>query len=498
MSEIKSSMNYHSTPSPIHVRFSDVTNKKLQLNNIIDDDRRWKLLSAPAITIDNDENENDAWTECRELFEPNQSHMLNPSSVNNKKNNYLLRHSSANTSLNESSSLDALAGNACTSLDGNHDDIFSIIEQAGITFEALTGSSSADLLASTSGYHSYEPSPFDHRLKRSSILDPSAAEFHMDNDGGFVSNSQPTTNRSTDQSCRRLSRTQNQTPLRFSTSYEYKFGGYGRGINEFLEPNGIAFLSDGTITVVDTNSSQVKLFDPIRRECTMKFGQAGTRPGALLYPYRVAVLPGHDLLVMVQRSPRPMIQIFDRNGQFIRRFGSDLESPRAICIDQQGRIIVIESKIMKVHIYDATSGRLWGQCDLRDHLSFPTSVCVNDRHELYVSDNESHFVRVFDYTGKHLKNIGAGITYPIACRINQPRRELIVVDNHENFNISTYDYDGNKKYSHYSLMKHSQCFDVAVGFNDELAMASKDYKVYVYKLGEGLETATSDINHRYY
>jgi len=72
-------------------------------------------------------------------------------------------------------------------------------------------------------------------------------------------------------------------------------------------------------------------------------------------------------------------------------------------------------------------------------LSFPTSVCVNDRHELYVSDNESHFVRVFDYTGKHLKNIGAGISYPIACRINQPRRELIVVDNHENFHISTYD-----------------------------------------------------------
>ena len=50
---------------------------------------------------------------------------------------------------------------------------------------------------------------------------------------------------------------------------------------------------------------------------------------------------------MVQRSPRPMIQIFDRNGQFIRRFGNNLESPRAICIDQQGRIIVIESKIMK-------------------------------------------------------------------------------------------------------------------------------------------------------
>ncbi|CAF1228560.1 unnamed protein product [Rotaria sordida] len=495
MSEMKSSINSCSlsSSSPIRVHFSDVTNKKLQLNNIIDDDRRWKLLSsAPTITIDNDENETDAWTECRELFEPNRSHMLNPSSINN---NYLLRHSSANTSLNESS----LNGNGCTSIDGNHDEIFSIIEQAGINFEALTGSSSSnDLLVSTSGYHSYEPSPFNHRLKHSSILDPSAAEFHMENEPAFISNSQSITNRPIDQSCRRLTRSSNQTSLRYSTSYEYKFGGYGRGINEFLEPNGIAFLSDGTISVVDTNSSQVKLFDPIRRECILKFGQAGTRPGALLYPYRIAVLPGHDLLVMVQRSPRPMIQIFDRNGQFIRRFGNDLESPRAICIDQQGRIIVIESKIMKVHIYDATSGRIWGQCDLRDHLSFPTSVCVNDRHELYVSDNESHFVRVFDYTGKHLKNIGAGITYPIACRINQPRRELIVVDNHENFNVSTYDYDGNKKYSHYSLMKHAQCFDVAVGYNDELAMASKDYKIYVYKLGEGLEMASSDLNHHYY
>ncbi len=53
------------------------------------------------------------------------------------------------------------------------------------------------------------------------------------------------------------------------------------------------------MAVVDTNSSQVKLFDPVRRECVLKFGQAGTRPGALLYPYRIAVLPGHDLVRLI-------------------------------------------------------------------------------------------------------------------------------------------------------------------------------------------------------
>lgn len=44
-------------------------------------------------------------------------------------------------------------------------------------------------------------------------------------------------------------------------------------------------------------------------------------------------------------------------------------------------------------------------------------------------------------------------------------------------------------------MKHSQCLDVAVAFNDELAMASKDYKAYVYKLGEGLDIGGTALNH---
>lgn len=127
MSEFQSCSSSSSSP-PTRVHFSDVTNKK----TIIDDDRRWKLpaelnLGAPTITIDNDENENenenDAWNEYRHLFESNRSQMLNPSIIDN----YLLRHSSANTSLNDES-------NSLEPLIDNHDDIFSMIEQAGITF----------------------------------------------------------------------------------------------------------------------------------------------------------------------------------------------------------------------------------------------------------------------------------------------------------------------------------------------------------------------------
>ncbi len=85
--------------------------------------------------------------------------------------------------------------------------------------EALAGSSSMDLLGSTSGYHSYEPSPFNHRSKRSSLLDPSAAEFHMEAEAALGSNSR--TSYQSDQPIRRSSRSQNHTPQRIATSCEY-------------------------------------------------------------------------------------------------------------------------------------------------------------------------------------------------------------------------------------------------------------------------------------
>ncbi len=86
--------------------------------------------------------------------------------------------------------------------------------------EALAGSSSTDLLGSTSGYHSYEPSPFNHRSKRSSLLDPSAAEFHMETEQGLGSNRSSYQN---DQQNRRSSRSQNHSSSRIATSCKYIF-----------------------------------------------------------------------------------------------------------------------------------------------------------------------------------------------------------------------------------------------------------------------------------
>ena len=47
------------------------------------------------------------------------------------------------------------------------------------------------------------------------------------------------------------------------------------------------------------------------------------------------------------RSPTHQIQIYNQYGQFVRKFGANiLQHPRGVCVDNKGRIIVVECKVV--------------------------------------------------------------------------------------------------------------------------------------------------------
>ena len=47
------------------------------------------------------------------------------------------------------------------------------------------------------------------------------------------------------------------------------------------------------------------------------------------------------------RSPTHQIQIYNQYGQFVRKFGANiLQHPRGVCVDNKGRIIVVECKVI--------------------------------------------------------------------------------------------------------------------------------------------------------
>ncbi len=263
-------------------------------------------------------------------------------------------------------------------------------------------------------------------------------------------------------------------------------GQYGDGNSAFREPNSVAWLECGKIAVVDTNAHCIKVFDSETGEFQYSFGRGRTLGCQnLLYPYRIAVVPGGgDELVVIQRHPRPQIHVFNCKGEFIRRFGQHLEKPRALTVDQSHRILVIESQVQKLHIF-SLEGKILSLFHLNQQLQFPTSICSNN-YEIFISDNHLHTIKVFSYNGQLIREIKEAnyITYPTNIKLNS-KGQLITIDNHQGLNITVYDeYEQKKRLGAYTArICHSQILDVAIQPNQNiLHLASKDYRVYTYQL----------------
>jgi len=263
--------------------------------------------------------------------------------------------------------------------------------------------------------------------------------------------------------------------------YHCKFGEFGVLEGQFTEPSGVAVNAQNDIVVADTNNHRIQIFDKEGR-FKFQFGECGKRDGQLLYPNRVAVVRSSGDIIVTERSPTHQVQIYNQYGQFVRKFGANiLQHPRGVTVDNKGRIIVVECKVMRVIIFDQ-AGNVLNKFGCSKHLEFPNGVVVNDRQEIFISDNRAHCVKVFNYEGVYLRQIGGeGITnYPIGVGINAAG-EVIIADNHNNFNLSVFSQDGQLLAALESKVKHAQCFDVSLMDDGSIVLASKDYRLYIYR-----------------
>ncbi|KAL1123439.1 hypothetical protein AAG570_002519 [Ranatra chinensis] len=263
--------------------------------------------------------------------------------------------------------------------------------------------------------------------------------------------------------------------------YNWKFGSYGNNDSQFTEPSGIVVNAQNDIIVADTNNNRIQVFDKVGRY-KFQFGQAGCEKGQLLYPNRVAVVQSTGDIVITERAPTHQVQIFTQFGKFVRKFGSDiLQHPRALAVDHESNIIVVECKVMRVIVFSQL-GKIMYKFQCSNYLQFPNSAAVNDKKEIFISDNRAHCVIVFDYQGVVLRYIGKeGLTnYPIGVAIT-PTGEVLVADNHINFNLTLFTQEGQLVSAMESKIKHMRCFDMAVTNDGSVVVACKNYCIYIYR-----------------
>lgn len=184
-----------------------------------------------------------------------------------------------------------------------------------------------------------------------------------------------------------------------------QWGTRGTNAGAFILPRSIAvnrrgeyFLSE--YTVVD----RVQRFDPAPGGGAPVFGRAwgepGDKPGQFNRAEGLAV--GPDDAVYVADSCNHRIQVFDREGKFLREHGrpgsnpGEYSYPYDVCVDAGGLQFVCEFGNSRVSVLDA-SDRLvevvGGPGAGAGQFANPWSVALDSRGNLYVADSQNHRVQ---------------------------------------------------------------------------------------------------------
>jgi DNA-binding beta-propeller fold protein YncE len=221
------------------------------------------------------------------------------------------------------------------------------------------------------------------------------------------------------------------------------------------KPFGVAAATDGTIYVADGELKSIYAFDR-NGELLSAFGKAGefARPAGLavnselgrlyvcdvavnavfayslkgerLFEFKKGVEPGDGFFnspthiaidrrngnVIVADTNNFRVQVFDKDGAYLRKFGQlgdspgDFSRPKGIAVDSEGHIYVADAAFNNFQIFDDMGKLLLAIGGLGQgagQFQLPGGMYVDDQDRVYVTDTLNRRIEVFQYLSEAWK-----------------------------------------------------------------------------------------------
>jgi DNA-binding beta-propeller fold protein YncE len=151
----------------------------------------------------------------------------------------------------------------------------------------------------------------------------------------------------------------------------------------------------------------------IDEEFIAQFCKPGYGDGQIVWPTSIAV--DRDVNVYVSDEQRNDVQMFDRDGNFIRSWGGQgselgkFNRPSGLATDSEGNVLVVDSLNNRVQKF-APDGRVvltWGEPGQGPgQFNIPWGIAVDKQDQVYVVDWRNGRVQKFDADGNHLADFG--------------------------------------------------------------------------------------------
>jgi DNA-binding beta-propeller fold protein YncE len=151
----------------------------------------------------------------------------------------------------------------------------------------------------------------------------------------------------------------------------------------------------------------------IDEEYIGQFTRFGRGDGEITWPTSVAV--DRDGNVYVSDEERHDVQVFDRDGNFLRRWGSlgsgpgQFNHPSGLAADQEGNVLVVDSLNNRVQKLtpDGRMLLIWGEAGAGPgQFNLPWGIGADRQGRVYVADWRNGRVQQFSPDGSYLTSFG--------------------------------------------------------------------------------------------
>ncbi len=199
------------------------------------------------------------------------------------------------------------------------------------------------------------------------------------------------------------------TGKRTETDAVAVWGSNGSGDGQFVSPRSLAVGPDELIYVVDSGNHRVEVFDR-NGNFMRKWGSEGAEPGQFSEPWGIAV--GRNGTVFVADTWNHRIQAFTPSGEFLTTFGAfanvqlsaqeqpgNFWGPRDIAVDTEGNLYVTDTGNKRVQKFTPAGEFLQafgGGGVVPGSFEEPVGIDIDNQGNIYVADTWNHRIQKFD------------------------------------------------------------------------------------------------------
>ena len=187
------------------------------------------------------------------------------------------------------------------------------------------------------------------------------------------------------------------------------WGSTGSGDGQFATPRSLTVGPDGSIYVADSGNHRIQIFDQ-EGNFLRKWGSEGAGPGQFNEPWGIAV--GQDGTVYVADTWNHRIQAFSSTGEFLWQTGTFFNAqgdaqaapgsfwgPRDLAVDQEGNLYVTDTGNKRVQKFTPNGEfiQTWGGGGIiPGAFEEPVGIDVDSQGNVYVADTWNRRIQKFD------------------------------------------------------------------------------------------------------